>query len=693
MRKTARWVLWLLAAGLIGGAARAEEAHAPTGGSILQSGARCDGSTDDAPAIDAWLAKMHAGGRVQVPPGRFCLIGSADLTVPANVIIEGEAVAIPHRNGRRTGSGFLVDPAHSIVMKGSSALRDIAVWRAGLQQDPTDAQAIAAVAAWGKEDSRGITIAGGGVRLTHLFIEGFNTAIYGFGWGSFIISDVIGDDYNGIFITGAGDNAAILDARFEPFYAIASRRATVGAHGALESAQGATLRLPPGVAKAVQPGDFAAVLSGPHAGAIPTGTTVTSVDAAAGTVVLSQAPLAHLAPGDPINFGGAWARPGVAFYLQGDNGNTTGWYCRRCFSFMYRHGAVIDGTGVGSMAEADFEYQHAFDPGTDGHGSFGIRLAGGSAGVSIVHSGVGGEAIGLQDDMAPPHQVTMTDVGFGTPDFIITNAASGPAAVAGGWFSGESGVPVVLRADGPAPAGVTQGLRIGNARFAVTPRPGEGRRQVLSAWGRAVNSDPALAAAHVVAFWAGDTLTLFAPPGMTLDVSAQTSGGLSIMRQAGRPNPGAWAMVNGFAGSGGPGHPAVVVGPRDGLPVVFTNFMGDNNGHVTPGYFAIDPSSTKVQFLSWPAGTTGEQRLAGCGRGAALAPGSTALRGMITEGAGAAGCVLHFPVPFPRPPFCTVSSPSGAALSGYAATAEALTIRNPPSDGKGGGRFTYICAP
>ena len=449
------------------------------------------------------------------------------------------------------------------------------------------------------------------MRLEHLFIEGFNTAIYGYGWGTFIISDVMGDDYNGIFISGAGDNMAILDTRFEPFYAINSPNAHVGAQAHLTGIQqdSARLHFAPDSLKNVQVGDYAANLSGPHAGAISQGTKVILVDPKSSEVELSQVPTASLDPDDIISFGGSWARPGVSFYFQGNAGNTTGWYCQRCFSFMYQHGAVIDGTGIGTMSDADFEYQNAFDPETDGSGTFGIRVAGGSAGVSITQSSMGGQAIPFINDMAPPHVLQLANVGFGYPDFIITAGSPGSKATAGAWFSGRTGESEIVTLAGSAAAGTEQMLSVNGQSFSYTTQRGGPAGRILSAWGRAFNSDPILAAQHVVAYRSGDSLSIFAPPSVTLTVAPRVSGSVTASLRKGQSSPGSWGSVNGFTYNGPARFPAVVVGPHDDLSLAFSNFPGDNNGNLPTGAFAIDTSDTKMQFLTWPAGQASSNTL------------------------------------------------------------------------------------
>lgn len=62
--------------------------------------------------------------------------------------------------------------------------------------------------------------------------------------------------------------------------------------------------------------------------------------------------------------------------------------------------------------------------------------------------------------------------------------------------------------------------------------------------------------------------------------------------------------------------------------------------------------------------------------------------GTITEGSSASGCTLTFAHAYNTAPHCTVSSPTGSALTSYTATASALTIVNGSASGD---KFTYVC--
>jgi hypothetical protein len=209
-----------LRADLTGTTQARPELVAGGGIAITASGARCDGSTDDHAAIDAFLARHAHGATIVIPPGRRCAIAAGDLVVPPGVRIVGAGTPVrPSAAGVMKGSGFVLGPHDTIVMGAGSRLENVGIWRAGLIAHPTASQAIGAVQAWGAERSVAVTIPAntGGVSLEGLFIEGLNTAILARA-GEFDIDRVWIDCYNGIAVTRAADNSHIADVRLEPFY-------------------------------------------------------------------------------------------------------------------------------------------------------------------------------------------------------------------------------------------------------------------------------------------------------------------------------------------------------------------------------------------------------------------------------------------------------------------------------------------
>jgi hypothetical protein len=192
--------------------------------SILASGAKCDGVTDDTIAINNYFATLTTGSRVEVPSP--CLINSGNLVIPVNVIVAGTGGAqgfnFPAGTQFSNSPGFIVNPTYSIVTNYGSQLLNLMIQTPGLLGTPTSAQAISAVNAWGAASSIGITVPSGGSRgvvLRDLFVIGFNTAVQARG-GSFNVQNLQYDCYNGLDIAGAGDNTYIDNMRGEPYYSL-----------------------------------------------------------------------------------------------------------------------------------------------------------------------------------------------------------------------------------------------------------------------------------------------------------------------------------------------------------------------------------------------------------------------------------------------------------------------------------------
>lgn len=186
-------------------------------------GAVCDGVTDDAAAINNYLNTFAGtGGLVFIPAGKQCYIGSADLTVPQNVILAGQGGSLNAQQAISLtgGPGLILNPAHTIQMQ-HSQLRDLFIQKQGLIANPTAGQVISQVATWATDGSIGVNISSAnarGTRLSNIFIVGFNTAVLA--QGSIYADNVLWDCYNGLELSHAGDNTYITNMRGEPYYAL-----------------------------------------------------------------------------------------------------------------------------------------------------------------------------------------------------------------------------------------------------------------------------------------------------------------------------------------------------------------------------------------------------------------------------------------------------------------------------------------
>lgn len=199
------------------------------GSSITQSGALCNSAHDDTAAINTYLATLAGGSMVYVPPGLQCLINSANLSIPANVFVRGLAGPITNAYSPSKVSAILMNPGYTIILGQGAQLEGLLIQRSTLTPNPTASQVKSAVTTWGAERSIAVTLPAnlGGQTIRDLFIIGFNTAIQA-NAGQFAIQHIVGDDYNGVEVTTAGDNATIDDVRFEPYYAF-NTSATSGA--------------------------------------------------------------------------------------------------------------------------------------------------------------------------------------------------------------------------------------------------------------------------------------------------------------------------------------------------------------------------------------------------------------------------------------------------------------------------------
>jgi hypothetical protein len=186
------------------------------------AGVHCDGTTDDTSAINTYLATFTSGAAVYLPAGVVCLINSGNLTVPQNVRLIGTSsprsmVTVYTLTGF---SGLKINPAYSVILANGAQLENLMIFPSNLIANPTAAQVVSQVAAWGSASSVGVIIPPNisGNYLKNDVIEGFNTAIKA-GAGQFSLQDLWLDCYNGIDVSGAGDNYYIDNVRSEPFYA------------------------------------------------------------------------------------------------------------------------------------------------------------------------------------------------------------------------------------------------------------------------------------------------------------------------------------------------------------------------------------------------------------------------------------------------------------------------------------------
>jgi len=184
--------------------------------------------TNDASAIAFAITSLGAsGGRVIIDMGFKCLIG-ANLNIPDNVIIEGEA------NGDRgdfndAESNLLgwtpalyVDPTYTITVNSASGIRNLAIFRKGLQFNITAAQVASTFA------GSAITLGDYScdATLEYLTILGFQYGIRTLASNHRAnrvnINRVNLDCLNGIYLENAADTSSIYYVHGWPFVTVGS---------------------------------------------------------------------------------------------------------------------------------------------------------------------------------------------------------------------------------------------------------------------------------------------------------------------------------------------------------------------------------------------------------------------------------------------------------------------------------------
>lgn len=124
----------------------------------------------------------------------------------------------------------------------------------------------------------------------------------------------------------------------------------------------------------------------------------------------------------------------------------------------------------------------------------------------------------------------------------------------------------------------------------------------------------------------------------------------------------------------------------DGSAIPAGSLAGDESGTVNYYLLTFDSDDDLWIFANQLLPDKTAPMVTGCGAGAAIA--GTDRGGVVTEGAGAAGCTLTFHVAYPAAARCAVSSQAGLGFT-YSTTAAALTITNVGA--LSGTKLGYVC--
>lgn len=573
--------------------------------SIMRSGAACNGITDDTRRINRFLMGLPAGSTVVIPPERFCLIGSGDLSVPASIAIVGSGNPFPagtEAPGKPTGSGFILNPSYTISLGGAATLKNLGVWREGLKASPTAAEVIRAVAAWGADDSVGIYVPPnlGGEIIDHVFVEGFNQGIL-IESGRVTVHLVLGDDYNGLMVGYyPGDHLTLSNIEFEPYYSFGKKGAS-----------------------------------------------------------------------------GAWARPGVAFWLIGTNGGGPAY---DLFSFMWANGLILQGSGW-AIHGSWFEWQNYLGNGqTD---AIGIRAID-TTGNWITDTTAESDQPVMEEAGAQDQYSSVETVGYhtGYPDYYLGGSDDGITLTVGR----------AVAAGNQIRASIASGS-ISGSPVSVTvtaPRGGWTAQQAAVAFAKACDANDALATAHIECLGRSTTgvVNVYYVYPETVTVTPAATGTAIFTRSS---NSGIGAPYGEIQGAKWYGSSSSVVFQfgvnSQGWTIASPSFVGKlPERWISTGSPGI--GSIKLSGIHWSR--TSASNLSGAGQSPSISGGANDGDGTVTEGSGATGFTLTFTTPFYKAPDCILSSPTGTTLTRYTSSSRALKVVNRPGSGQ---QWTYHCRP
>jgi len=172
------------------------------------------GVTDSTAAVQAALnAVGDTGGVCQIPQAAKVLLNSANITIPANVVLRG-GLTHPENPGSSNYAdlgGIRLGSAYTISCGFNAGVENMLIYRAGMTFPATDATAFAGTA---------LTFAGDGCVARAVLVLGFNKALAqsGVSCSRYHIDHFQHDCVNGLFLTlPSYDSSVIRDVRAWPF--------------------------------------------------------------------------------------------------------------------------------------------------------------------------------------------------------------------------------------------------------------------------------------------------------------------------------------------------------------------------------------------------------------------------------------------------------------------------------------------
>ncbi len=308
-----------------------------------QGGVKCNGNpfagtgTDDATALNTLITATYTlgGGTIQLWPGTWCRVTSANINVKTNVVLRGEAPAVGTTSSsvcRYTG-GIALASTRTVVLETSASLRDLLVFRDGLTCMPaTFAYLTGQIIQWYNEGSTAIGISGEDALVANSMAIGFGWCIIADGGGRPNIQNFNFDCANGIAMENIHDTLNMVHTNANGFWSFNIN----GTQGLWD-----VLSVDTAGAGYVTGNVLTATLTGMTCSTPATVTITAAAGAVTGGTVTSQGQCTPSSPGNVITnpvtmTGGAGAgaklnliasdatyRPGIGYYFSiGEGGNT-----------------------------------------------------------------------------------------------------------------------------------------------------------------------------------------------------------------------------------------------------------------------------------------------------------------------------------------------------------------------------------
>lgn len=182
------------------------------------------------PAMDRAFSSLKntGGGKVLLLPHVYH-IANQDISVPVGTALEGVSHvsgAVPGLDYRNLPYTISVDPGYTVRMSANASIKKVVLIPSNLTKPASYDEEVASLSQWHSNgtaisiDGSGETLAQevGDVELSDLFIIGFNQAIHSDYAERLRISDIYGDNQNGLSINNCHDVCRVRDVHWNSFF-------------------------------------------------------------------------------------------------------------------------------------------------------------------------------------------------------------------------------------------------------------------------------------------------------------------------------------------------------------------------------------------------------------------------------------------------------------------------------------------